>query len=197
MKNRKNIMDFTENILLITYFLKRSVNAQEIEFTGCKEIRCFDYELPSYIKGLIKYDDDYIPVVDPNIYFQSQPSMINNLACILIIESIRNCCKYRTGIIIEDIDEILNFAAGNYRNMPYTIPLTFNMNFIIDVLRKGQSEQFLFNTHKLLNIHEKRNSIVKNHLVECNYDVIGSELVENTGIDEFDFFNTNEFLVTN
>ena len=194
MKRNKNNTVMSENNLFITYFLKKSGNTQEVKFTGCKEIMCFDYELPSYIKGLIKYDENYIPVVDPNIYFQGQLSMINNLACIVIIDSIRNCCEYRTGIIIEDIDEILNFAAGNYINMSSAIQLTFNMTFIIDVLRKGPYEQFLFNTQKLLNIREKRNSIVKNNLAECKHDAIVSEWVENTGLDEFGFFNTNEYL---
>lgn len=186
-------MRLTENLLYITYYLKRSTNEPDIVCKGCREIVYTDNELPSYIKGLIKFDGEYISVIDPNIYFHGQQSMLNNLACILIIEHIFEYRSCRTGIIIEDIDEIMSFAAGNYKNAAL-IPFTFNMNFVINALKKGHAEQFLSNTQKLLDMHEKRRHIIRGSLKRNCDEVIKAELVELTNLSESDIFNTNEFL---
>ena len=188
-------MKLTENLLFITYYLKRNAGKFDLTYKGCREVICFDYDLPSYIKGIIEFDEEYVSVIDPNIYFHGQQSLLSNLACILIIEYAFENRKYKAGIIIEDIDEIMNFAAGGYNDSSFKAPFTFNMSFIVDVLHKGRAEQFLSNTYKLLNMHEKRKHIMKRSVVDCNDDVLKTKLVEQTP-GEFNIFNTNEFLVS-
>jgi chemotaxis signal transduction protein len=187
-------MKLTQNLLFITYHLKEEINKLNVICKGCRVINILDYELPSYVKGMINYDGEYVSIIDPSVYFRGQQSMLGNLACILIIEYVyeyRNC---KAGIIIEDIDEIMNLAAGNYENSDRS-PTTFNMSFIIEALQKGQAEQFLSNTQNLLDMYEKRKNIRKKSLMRHCEDVIKAELVDKTEYGEFDFFDTNEFLV--
>ena len=116
-------MKLTQNPLFITYHLKRETSEPEVTCKGCREIMCLDYDVPSYIKGIIKFDKDFISVVDPNIYFRNQQSSLNNLTCILVVDHIFEYRECRTGIIIEDIDEIMNlsekvFAVKDIDSMP-------------------------------------------------------------------------------
>ncbi len=185
-------MKLTQNFLFITYYLKRIKNELEVTFRGCREIACFDYELPPYVKGMVEIEGEYIWVIDPNVYFHGRQSLVGNLACILVIEYVyeyRNC---RAGVIVEDHDDILNLLACNYREIT-SVPFTFNMNFIVNVLKEGPAKQFLSNTQKLFDIHEKRNSVIR-HYVEKNHSV--NIKVEDIELDEFEIFNNNEFLVT-
>ena len=187
-------MKLTQNPLFITYHLKRETSEPEVTCKGCREIMCLDYDVPSYIKGIIKFDKDFISVVDPNIYFRNQQSSLNNLTCILVVDHIFEYRECRTGIIIEDIDEIMNLAAGNLRNNKFSCLSTFNMNFIFDTSKKGQAEQFLSNTQKLLNMHEKRKHVLRKSSGQISDEVIRTELVEKTKFYEFDIFDVNEFL---
>jgi hypothetical protein len=151
-------MKLTQNPLFITYYLKRDTSALEVICRGCEELVFFDYDLPSYIKGMIKLDGDYILVLDPNIYFREHQSKLNNLTCIFVFEHVyeyRNC---RTSIIIEDIDEIMNFAAGTYSDSSCAAPKTFNMSFIVDVLKKVKLRSFSL-IHKNYLKYTKRGSI--------------------------------------
>jgi len=189
-------MKLTENHLFITYYMKKDGNEPELICKGCREILPLDYELPSYIKGIVEVDKEFISVIDPNMYFHGQQSLLSNLACILIIEHVFDNQNCKAGIIIEDIDEIMNFAIGNYRDASFNAFSTFNMSFIVDALQNGHAEQFLSNTYKLLNRHEKRKHIMKHSLIGHNDDKLKAELVERMNPNEPDIFNTNDFLVS-
>ena len=190
-------MEIAQNILFITYYLTRSNSTHEVVCKGCREIVCLDYKLPSYIKGMIKYEGDYISVIDPNIYFTGQQSMLSNLACILILEYVSNSRRYKTGIIIEDIDEIMSLAADCHERTGFTEPSTFNMSFIFNILKKGQAEQFLSNTQALLDMYEKRKHAIKRSFGHICDDLVREELVEQTEFNELElFFDTNEILVS-
>ena len=192
MKSQNIDMKQIQNILFITYFLKRNDNHLEVIFKGCREIVSPVYDLPSYVKGVIKIERECILVIDPSIYFRGRQSEPGNLACILITEYTCGCCNHRMGVIIEDLDDIMNLAACSVREITLKA-FTFNMNFIVNAFKNGTAKQFLSNTQKLFDMHEKRESVsnssfVKNHGANTKND--------KTELDEFEIFHTNEFLVT-
>lgn len=185
-------MKETQNLLFITYFLKRNKDELEVSFKGCMEIECLDYELPSYIKGMIKIEGERIQVIDPKVYFKGQQSIPGNLACILVTQCAYMNQNCRVGVIIEDIDDIMNLVVCNNKNTAFN-PLTFNMNFIINALKKGPAEQFLTNTQKLYYMHEQRES--DNRCSLAKYHGYNTK-TNDTEMDEFEIFDINEFLVT-
>ncbi|MBN1974643.1 MAG: chemotaxis protein CheW [Sedimentisphaerales bacterium] len=185
-------MDLTQNLLFITYYLKTNKSEMEVSCRGCKEIACYDYELPAYIRGMIEFEGENIPVIDPNMYFRGRPSNTGNLTCVLVIEYVHEYRNCRAAILIEDIDDVMNLAAGNYRNAAFS----FNMNFIIEALKKGTAEQFLLNTQRLIEMNEKRAFAVQGSLRKHHSIDMKAEEIE---LDEYEIFNPdefNEYLVT-
>ena len=187
-----NKMKLAQNILFITYYLKTDKNKLDVICKGCREIVYPDYEMPPYIKGMIELDGDSVLVIDPSIYFVSKQSELKNLACILVIEHVYKCCNCKAGIILEDIDDIMNLAAGSYDSDRF-VPSTYNMKFVLNALKRGSEEQFLSNTQMLIEISNRQKSILKSPL-KMTFDTVLKE--ESLDFIESAAFNTNEFLVT-
>ncbi len=148
-------MEQIQNLLFITYQLKHNERELDVSYYGCREIVIPDYKRPSYIRGMIEFEGNYIPVIDPNIYYRSQPTQLTNLACILVIEHPYECRKHQTGVIIEDIKEIMNLAAGSYKTMALKT-LTFNIRFVLKVLKKADTYELLSDTHMSINLREQQ-----------------------------------------
>jgi chemotaxis signal transduction protein len=148
-------MEQIQNHLFITYQLKHSERELEVSYYGCREMVIPDYKRPTYIRGMIEFEGNYIPVIDPNIYYRSQPTRFTNLACILVIEHVYECRNHQTGIIVEDIEEIMNLAAGGYKAMALKSS-TFNMRFVLGVLKKSNADMLLSDTHTSINLREQQ-----------------------------------------
>lgn len=163
-------MEQAQDLLFMTYHLKHNEHELDVSYYGCRELVIPDYKRPSYIRGMIEFAANYIPVIDPNIYYRSQPTHLTNLACILVIEHVHECRNHQTGIILEDIKEIMNLATGGYKNMALkTLP--FNVRFILKVLKRANVYELLSDTHMSINLHKQQK--------QANADFISfSEIVE-------------------
>ena len=148
-------MEQTQNHLFIVYQLKLNGHEQDVNYYGCREIVIPDYKTSTYIRGMIEFEGNYIPVIDPNIHCEGQPTQLTNLACILVIEHIYEYRKHRTGIIIEDIEEIINLTAGSYKTSAVK-PSTFNMRFVLKMLKKADADKLLSDTHISINFQEQQ-----------------------------------------
>jgi chemotaxis signal transduction protein len=170
-KCKKGInMKQAQDLLFMTYQLKHNEHELDVSYYGCREIVIPEYKRPSYIRGMIEFEGNYIPVIDPNIYYRNQPTHLTNLACILVIEHVHECRNHQTGIILEDIKEIMNLVTGNYNNKALkTLP--FNIRFILKVLKRADVYELLSDTHMSINLREQQK--------QANADFITfSEIVE-------------------
>jgi len=158
------------DLLFMTYQLKHNEHEIDASYYGCREIVIPDYKKPSYIRGMIEFEGNYIPVIDPNIYYRSQPTQLTNLACILVIKHVHECRNHQTGIILEDIKEIMNLVTSNFRNMVLkTLP--FNLRFVLKVLKRSNAYKLLSDTHMSISLCEQQK--------QANADFIAfSEIVE-------------------
>lgn len=147
-------MEQTQNLLFIVYLLVQNGRSHEVRCRGCREIVIPDYKTPTHIRGMIEFDGRLIPVIDPGQFFHNKPVRITNAACILIIEHDHQCRSRRTGILIEDIEEIMNLAAGNYRTKVLR-PSTFNMRFVLNLFEKVVMNELLSDTHMALDLCER------------------------------------------
>jgi chemotaxis signal transduction protein len=146
-------MEKTQNLLFITYKIKQKEYELEVRCCGCREIIFPDYKIPTYIKGMIEFDGNYIPVIDPKMYFENRSSELTNLTCIIVIEHFYEYQNRQTGIIIEDIEEVQNLAAGSYRSQRPNVS-TVNIRFILKVLKKVNKEKLLNDTHFSIDTRE-------------------------------------------
>ena len=163
-------MEPTQNILYITYKLTSNQHEMKVNCKGCREIITPDFDMPLYIKGIIKYKSFYVPVIDPNIYYNNRPTKLTNLASILILE-IHN---FHIGIILEDIDDVINLVTNNFRKSE-SATYPFNIHFIHDVIEKKVLDLLVNNTYMLMNMYEKQEKIDQDN-------VLFEEIVEENAV---------------
>lgn len=134
-------MEQMQELLFIAYLLRKRGPELDVCYHGCREIMIPDYKTPTHIRGTIEFEGISIPVIDPGIFFHQNPANATNSTCILVVEHIHESRIKHTGIIIEDIEEIMNLAAGMYKNGTAD-PLTFNMRFILEMADNFVPVQF-------------------------------------------------------
>jgi hypothetical protein len=148
-------MEQIKNILFVTYLLKQSKPEFEVRCCGCREIIVPEYKTPVHIMGVIKSEENFIPVIDPRIWFRGEPTRLTNSACILIVEHSYEYRQLRTGILISDIEELMNIIAGSFE--PRTSKkTTFNIRFILELPGNTAAEDFLADCHIQLDMAKER-----------------------------------------
>jgi chemotaxis signal transduction protein len=152
---RTGLMEQAQNFFFIVYLLKQNGSALEVRCRGCREIVIPDYKTPTHIRGMIEFEAVLIPVIDPSIYFYNKSTQITNSACILVIEHSNECKNRRTGILVEDIEEIMNLAAGSYKHGAL-LPSTFNMRFVLEMSKNIAAIKILSDTHLAFELCERQ-----------------------------------------
>jgi chemotaxis signal transduction protein len=99
--------------LLITFLMKKDGPEIQLRCRGCREIVPPEHPGPSHTKGVIELDGQLIPVIDPNARFSLQETEIRPCSCIVVIEHEGKSQSLRTGVIVGDIEEVMQLAAGS------------------------------------------------------------------------------------
>jgi hypothetical protein len=132
---------------LITYEIdERKLN---LRCVGCRELIRLDYKKPSHIRGVIEFNGLYVPVIDPAILLFNKPTPLNNLSCILVTPHRWEHQQFYTGIVIEDIDEIMEYATSQPGIGPLR-DITINMRFVLDMRKNAGMESWLYENHQIL-----------------------------------------------
>lgn len=107
----KATLELRYNFLTTFAFEKRREGA-EITIVGCTELVPIPDVKVECIRGVIYLWREAIPVVDLGIKFGSGPAKISGGACILLTECKREKKKYKVGIILSDISDVLAIIEG-------------------------------------------------------------------------------------
>jgi hypothetical protein len=132
---------------LITY--ETDEHRLNLRCLGCRELIKLDYKTPSHIRGVIEYNGLYVPVIDPAILLLNRPTPLNNLSCILIAPHRWEHQQFYTAILIEDIDEIMEFATSQPGIGPLR-DISINMRFVLDMRKNTGMESWLYENHQIL-----------------------------------------------
>ncbi|MGD0076995.1 MAG: hypothetical protein ABSB91_00050 [Sedimentisphaerales bacterium] len=116
---------------------------------GCRELIKLDFKKPSHIRGVIEFNGLYVPVIDPAILLLNRPTPLNNLSCILITPHRWEHQQFYTGIVIEDIDEIMEFATSEPGIGPLR-DISVNIRFVLDMRKNAGMESWLYENHQIL-----------------------------------------------
>ena len=144
-------MEQIQDLLFITFVIKKLKPEFEVRCCGCREILMPEYKTPVHILGMIKSDDKFIPVMDPSIWFLGGPTRLTTSSCILIVEHNYEYRQLKTGIIISDSEELMEMAAsGNEHRLLKNS--TFNIRFIRELSGNAAARDFLADSHKKLNM---------------------------------------------
>jgi hypothetical protein len=136
-----------------TFLLAPETGAKRLNLRclGCRELIKLDYKKPTHIRGVIEFNGVYIPVMDPGILLLGRPTKFNNLSCILIVPHRWEHQQYYTGIVIEDIDEIMEFASSE-PNIDPPMNISANIRFVFDLRKSPGAESWLYENHRMLDI---------------------------------------------
>jgi len=134
-----------------TFLLAHEIKARKLNLRclGCRELIKLDYKKPTHIRGVIEFNGLYIPVIDPGILLLDRPSAFSNLSCILIVPHRWEHQQYYTGIVIEDIDEIMEFASSEFDIEPPR-DISVNIRFVLDMHKSPGAESWLYDNHRML-----------------------------------------------
>jgi hypothetical protein len=135
----------------IVFSLTNNHGQLKVVCNGCREIVPLDGLLPAHIKGMIEYDGQFIPVIDPAAQYYDDLAEITNDSCILVIEHEYAGSRLYTGIIAGSFEQILALSVSSPKSDVNVCGT--NMGFALEMLDQpsdSHANRLLGRNHLLL-----------------------------------------------
>jgi len=105
----------------LTFLLGREEFAIQVlkvkETMGIQDITAVP-QTPAYVKGVINLRGKVIPVVDSRLKFCLPEMEYTRRTCIIVVQVQSAAVSLQTGIIVDEVSEVLNLAAGDIEDTP-------------------------------------------------------------------------------
>ncbi len=75
-------------------------------------------QTPGYVKGVINLRGKVIPVVDLRLKFGLPELAYTARTCIIVVQVQGEGVAVQTGVVVDEVSEVLNLAAGDIENTP-------------------------------------------------------------------------------
>lgn len=73
---------------------------------------------PAYVKGVINLRGRVIPVVDLRLKFGLPEAEYTQRTCIIVVQVQAGTVSLHTGIVVDEVSEVLNLAGGDIEDTP-------------------------------------------------------------------------------
>jgi purine-binding chemotaxis protein CheW len=87
------------------------------EIMGIQDITAVP-QTPGYVKGVINLRGKVIPVVDLRLKFGLPEVDYTQRTCIIVVQVQAGDASLPTGIVVDEVSEVLNLAAGDVEDTP-------------------------------------------------------------------------------
>lgn len=114
---------------------------------------------PDYVRGVINLRGRIIPVVDLRLKFGMKAIDDTEVTCIIVVEMSYDDQVIQIGILVDEVDEVLDIQEKQIDNLP-SIGTETNMTFICGVAKIAQRVVMLLDIQRVLS------SMDINHLVD-------------------------------
>ncbi len=105
----------------LTFLLGREEFAIQVlkvkEIMGIQDITAVP-QTPAYVKGVINLRGKVIPVVDLRLKFCLPEMEYTRRTCIIVVQVQSAAVSLQTGIIVDEVSEVLNLAVGDIEDTP-------------------------------------------------------------------------------
>ncbi len=105
----------------LTFLLGREEFAIRVlkvrEIMGIQDITAVP-QTPGYVKGVINLRGKVIPVVDLRLKFCLPEMEYTQRTCIIVVQVQSGGVSMHTGIVVDEVSEVLNLAAGDIEDTP-------------------------------------------------------------------------------
>lgn len=130
------------------------------------EIR--EYETPrnmpetiSFMKGVIDYREDVVPVIDTGIKFGMKPIEVSSQTCIIIIDVVRKDSEktFKVGILTDAVTDVFELTDSEFKE----IESDYRPNYIKATCKINDAFYLILNTDEVFSINDivEMGSIIK------------------------------------
>jgi purine-binding chemotaxis protein CheW len=106
-------------------------------------------QTPHYVKGVINLRGQVIPVIDLRAKFGMETTEVTDQTCIIVVEISRDSHKFRTGIVVDRVQEVLDIAGEDIEKAPQ-FGQSVNTDFILGMGKIGESVKILLDIDEVL-----------------------------------------------
>jgi purine-binding chemotaxis protein CheW len=122
------------------------------EIIGWLEITALP-QTPTYVKGVINLRGQVIAVVDLRSKFGMESAPRTDQTCIIVVETQHEQRKLCTGIIVDQVSEVLEIASANIEAPP-SFGTAVETDFILGMGKVGESVKILLDIDNVLETAE-------------------------------------------
>jgi purine-binding chemotaxis protein CheW len=118
------------------------------EIIGYMEITAVP-QTPAYVKGVINLRGQVIPVVDLRAKFGMATTEVTEQTCIIVVEISQASRKFDTGIVVDQVEEVLDIAGKDIEASPQ-FGSSVDTSFILGMGKVGDTVKILLDIDKVL-----------------------------------------------
>ena len=122
------------------------------EIISCMDITAVP-QTPEYVKGVINLRGQVIPVINLRAKFAMPSVEANEETCIIVVEIIQDQQSISTGIVVDQVSEVLDISEENIEQTP-EFGGSVNTEFIMGMGKIGESVKILLDIDKVLGGNE-------------------------------------------
>jgi purine-binding chemotaxis protein CheW len=105
--------------------------------------------LPDFIRGVINLRGKVIPVIDLRLKFGMEAKADTERTCIIVVQVSHASSKLITGIIVDDVSEVLNITADQLEPPP-AFDTSVDVRFLFGMGKIGQKVVMLLDIDRVL-----------------------------------------------
>lgn len=106
-------------------------------------------EAPQYVKGVIKYQESIIPVIDLNKRLNMETTDIDHESKIIVVKH----NELSIGLIVDMVSEVIDISDDNIENAPDIVKGISN-KYITGIIKLNERIIILLDTEKILTIEQ-------------------------------------------
>ena len=106
-------------------------------------------QMPDYVEGIINLRGQVIPVINLRSKFGMDNAEITEQTCIIVVETLRQGRKYSTGIVVDNVQEVLDITSEQIADAP-DFGSAVDTEFILGMGKIGKSVKILLDIDKIL-----------------------------------------------
>ncbi len=106
-------------------------------------------QTPPHVKGVVNLRGQVIPVVGLRLKFGMEEIEVSEQTCIIVVEINNGERQFQTGIVVDNVSEVLDIAAEQIEDAPQ-FGSSVNTDFILGMGKINDSVKILLDIDKVL-----------------------------------------------
>lgn len=110
-------------------------------------------DVPSYIKGVINFRGDILPISDARLKLNIATDSVEEKNVIIVLDLDNNNQKVRIGAVADEVDDVISIEEGDIKPVP-EMGLKYNPDFLLGMIKNGNGFIMVLNVDKVFTSDE-------------------------------------------